>query len=472
MKRRRFGVSLDALTNHTADSFGDYFIMDPDETTTLDYVTQVTVNYTGSYGNVTSIPDNHSNTSPSEQLLFDFNAEIFHRRLPNTILISVMMNLGVIGNFIVLYVYFTRLNRKNVERYFVPFLAVVDFAACVIGPTFSLLENVYAVIFPSNLLCKTMWYTTSLSSGLSISVLSIIAINRYLKLCRPHGRQLTVYHKRMFMAAMFTIVTLILIPMVFFVELQYIDLVYKNEHVIGITCAPHNPRQTLGETIYFGCMFGVISIIIIITAGLYTAVGKVVFERLRKTRKGSVPSSIQPSPRFVRNNKVGNDRKDSVASVLSATNNVLQETRSQLDIRKKSSVNGVLNEDSSILDTRKESAMNGQALHLPRSTNGAYRQYRMNFYIMFLTIFVCNTISFVPSMIYLFLHEHDLYFFFRHDDAVLNIHLTMQRLYVTNHVLNPFIYGYFDITFRKHVIDTFRRVPPSPTAVRQVSSGT
>lgn len=143
-----------------------------------------------------------------------------------------------------------------------------------------------------------------------------------------------------------------------------------------------------------------------------------------------------PSPRFVRNNKVGNDRKDSVASVLSATNNVLQESKSQLDIRKKSSVNGVLNEDSSILDTRKESAMNGQALHLPRSTNGAYRQYRMNFYIMFLTIFVCNTISFVPSMIYLFLHEHDLYFFFRHDDAVLNIHLTMQRLYVTNHVLN------------------------------------
>lgn len=310
MKRCRFGASLDALTNHTADSFGDYFIMDPDETTTQDYVTQVTVNYTGSYENVTSIPDNHSNSSYSEQLLLDFNAEIFHRRLPNTILISVMMILGVIGNFIVLYVYFTRLNRKNVERYFVPFLAVVDFAACVIGPTFSLLENVYAVIFPSNLLCKTMWYTTSLSSGLSISVLSIIAINRYLKLCRPHGRQLTVYHKRMFMAAMFTIVTLILIPMVFFVELQYIDLVYKNDHVLGITCAPHNPRQTLGETIYFGCMFGVISIIIIITAGLYTAVGKVVFERLRKTRKGSVPSSIQPSPRFVRNNKVGNDRKD------------------------------------------------------------------------------------------------------------------------------------------------------------------
>lgn len=189
MKRCRFGVSLDALTNHTADSFGDYFIMDPDETTTLDYVTQVTVNYTGSYENVTSIPDNHSNSSYSEQLLLDFNAEIFHRRLPNTILISVMMILGVIGNFVVLYVYFTRLNRKNVERYFVPFLAVVDFAACVIGPTFSLLENVYAVIFPSNLLCKTMWYTTSLSSGLSISVLSIIAINRYLKLCRPHGRQ-------------------------------------------------------------------------------------------------------------------------------------------------------------------------------------------------------------------------------------------------------------------------------------------
>ena len=413
--------------------------------------------FTVSPGNVTSTPEIQSNSTtliPDEQLLMSLNSDVIQQRLPNTILTAIMMVLGVIGNIIVLYVFLKRLNQRNNERYFVPFLALVDFAACVIGPTFSLLENVYPVTFPSAVVCKTMWYATSLTSGLSLSLLFIIAINRYLKLCRPHGRQMTVHHKRMFMAAMFIIVTLILIPMVFFVELHYIDFLYSNRHIFGITCAPHNPRQTLGETIYFGCMFGVISIIIIITAVLYTAVGKVVFERLKKSRKGSVPNSIQPSPQLVRNQRINHNRKTSALSVITATNAVLNETNGELG-------------------KRKESETNGHVTQIPRSTQGAYKQYRMNFYIMFLTIFICNTISFVPSMIYLLLHEHDLYFWFRHDAGALNVHLTMHRLFVTNHVLNPFIYGYFDITFRRHVIETFRRKPKSPpTPSRQHSSAT
>lgn len=98
------------------------------------------------------------------------------------------MIFGVIGNFIVFYVYFIRLNCKNVEWYFVLFLVVVDFVVCVIGFIFFFLENVYVVIFFFNFFCKIMWYIMSFSSGFLIFVLFIIVINCYFKLCRFYGR--------------------------------------------------------------------------------------------------------------------------------------------------------------------------------------------------------------------------------------------------------------------------------------------
>ncbi|XP_062601419.1 neuropeptide receptor npr-1-like [Saccostrea cucullata] len=391
-----------------------------------------------------------SNSTSSETILLEFNHHILLDRLPNTIIMMLLMFFGVIGNSIVLYVYLSRLSHWNVERYFIPFLAMVDFAACVIGPTFSLLENLYSVTFPSAIVCKTMWYATCLTSGISVSILFIVAINRYLKLCRPHSRQMTIHHKRIFMAVMLSIVSLILTPMVFFVELQYINFTYKNETFIGVTCAPHNPEQTFEETIYFGCMFGIISGIIIVTAILYVAVGKVVFKRLRKTRKGSVP----PSPRLV-HHQINLDRSNSVFSVLAAVTSI-----------KKDNSNDVSNVSNSGRDLESTS----RSVDLLRSNQGTYRQYRLNFYIMFLTIFICNTVSFVPSMVYLFLNESDVEFWFTHDLLVLNIHLTVHRMFVINHVLNPFIYGYFDLTFRKHVIATFRKLARRPLPDRQLST--
>ncbi|XP_048770180.1 neuropeptide FF receptor 2-like [Ostrea edulis] len=368
----------------------------------------------------TVIPEHHSNETHDDDHISEFSAEMFQHRLPNTVIMALMMFFGIIGNSVVLYVYFTKLSHVNMERYFIPFLAIVDLVACLIGPSFALMENVYSVTFPSAVLCKTLWYVTSLTSGISVSLLFIIAAHRHRKLCCPHKKQMTVHHKRMFMAIMFITVAVTLTPMIFFVDLQHLKFEHDNYHVEGITCAPHNPEQSLEERIYFGIMFGMISLIIIATGILYVSIGKVVFERLQKTRKSSIPAS----PKLV----------------ITLTDTTIKETSRETEPSKNS----------------EESSTQNPGGH--RSNPRTYRKYRLNFYIMFFTIFICNTVSFVPSMVYLLLHENDIEFFFSHDTALVNVHLSLHRLYVTNHVLNPFIYGYFDLTFRKNVIETFRNL--------------
>lgn len=73
------------------------------------------MNYIGFYENIIFILDNYLNLSYSEYFLLDFNVEIFYWCFLNIIFILVMMIFGVIGNFVVFYVYFIRLNCKNVE---------------------------------------------------------------------------------------------------------------------------------------------------------------------------------------------------------------------------------------------------------------------------------------------------------------------------------------------------------------------
>lgn len=110
----------------------------------------------------------------------------FNPRLPNGILVAILMCIGFVGNSLVLYIYHFKMPR-TVFSTFVTVLALLDLCTTVCSMPLDVVMK--TIIIDShqtlNILCKIAHcevYGTSLASG---SVLLLIAVTRYRKVCHP-----------------------------------------------------------------------------------------------------------------------------------------------------------------------------------------------------------------------------------------------------------------------------------------------
>ena len=109
--------------------------------------------------------------------------------LPVTILIGVENFVGLIGNSLILLVYSRRYEKSNF-RCFVLFMAFIDLTSCltcVPGEIFSQL-NWYK--YEHSWICKLKSYFNVLGAWGSASILSLLAFDRYRKLCHPFASQM------------------------------------------------------------------------------------------------------------------------------------------------------------------------------------------------------------------------------------------------------------------------------------------
>jgi hypothetical protein len=90
-----------------------------------------------------------------------------------------------------------------------------------------------------------------------------------------------------------------------------------------------------------------------------------------------------------------------------------------------------------------------------KSKNVIRRRVRRNFTSMFITIVVCYVISYLPTFALKHLEtKNPLKFWLGLDDVSLNILMISGNSHIINPMLNPYIYGYFDLTFRRQFIQS------------------
>ncbi|XP_053407720.1 uncharacterized protein LOC128559595 [Mercenaria mercenaria] len=109
--------------------------------------------------------------------------------LPVTVLISIEAFIGFFGNIIILLVYYSRYRRINF-RYFVLALAIVDITSCCTtlpGEVFSQL-NWYD--YQHAWICKVKSFFNIYTALGSASILLLLAIDRYRKICHPFDWQI------------------------------------------------------------------------------------------------------------------------------------------------------------------------------------------------------------------------------------------------------------------------------------------
>lgn len=120
---------------------------------------------------------------------YEVNHEMTLTALPVIIFIGIISVLGVIGNVVVIYVYYRKYPTCNF-RHFVLILAVIDLTSCAVLMPFEMVTLVKWFIFPNAALCKCKSFLNVYTVTSSAATLLLIAIDRYRKVCRPHSKQI------------------------------------------------------------------------------------------------------------------------------------------------------------------------------------------------------------------------------------------------------------------------------------------
>ncbi|KAL3880556.1 hypothetical protein ACJMK2_032787 [Sinanodonta woodiana] len=122
--------------------------------------------------------------------------EYFKVIIPVLVLSVFTMTVGTLGNCLVLYIFKFKYRQSN-HRYFIICLAACDLTGSLIGIPF-LIAEMTLTYFYGTTVCKISRYLSHFLGFCSACIIMIIAIERYLKICKANGKQMSSNMARRF----------------------------------------------------------------------------------------------------------------------------------------------------------------------------------------------------------------------------------------------------------------------------------
>lgn len=319
--------------------------------------------------------------------------------LPNSIITIFITILGLVGNIVILIVYAVGLKDTAGERFFIPVLAVVDTFGCVTSTTYYLLDNYFLFVFPSDPTCRLLSFLMCFTSGFSGHTLLMIALQRYLLICRPLGRQLTTSVRRFSVLVLFVVTFVYSLPLFLTSGIRISTKVFLNQNVTARTCvlSVNGGNESM---VYFLLLLVIIIINISIIAAFYIPVTKTIYHHM----------------------KMRNRRRSTVYNARIYVSEVPQ-----------------------ITDSTLANSTSGENFQSATSTPESASQTKIRINVMFLVIITVYFFSYLPSFAILLVTYIVRNFDYLQLSALgINVWIFSARLIYLNHIVNPFIYGYFD----------------------------
>lgn len=127
------------------------------------------------------------------------NDDMATQLIPAMVFIAFLMVVGLAGNVVVCFVFFFRL-RMSTQHVLIMSLAVFDLLSCSIAMPTEIVDMRYFLMFENEFACRLLRFINFFSAFASIMTLVVIAVDRYLKVCRPLGPRLSLRHTKMALA--------------------------------------------------------------------------------------------------------------------------------------------------------------------------------------------------------------------------------------------------------------------------------
>ncbi|XP_062577680.1 orexin receptor type 2-like [Saccostrea cucullata] len=322
--------------------------------------------------------------------------------LPSTVIQIIAAIFGVFGNVLVLLMYTKYIEDKTGCRYFIPILAVVDLLGSLSNVIEFYLDNTMRYIYPGAFLCKTMPFLIIFTGGFSAFLILAIALQRYLVICRPFGKQMTPKMCRIAILLILLICIGYASPILKF---KGISQKLKTLNVTGNVSFCHIDDGTNNSSAiitYHGTLLFLSLTNIVITSILYLPVIRTIYKILSPTRQK------QPN----------RDPKENINLA------VITLTKPQ------------------------QQRVNDDTIYIPSTERSPEQTARRNISVMYLVIIVVYVVSYVTSLvthIYQFAKTEEIKGYLR------NIYVLCYRFNHLNHIANPYIYWFYDIQFRKEL---------------------
>ncbi|KAK3086817.1 hypothetical protein FSP39_023953 [Pinctada imbricata] len=369
-----------------------------------------------------------ANVSEGERIE-NWNRELLYDLIPNDIVLAVYILLGIFGNGIVIYVYKKGFSRMNVERYFIPILAVADCYASTMCASFSMALNMMQATFYNNTLCKVWWFFAAFPTFLSPLLLLVIAVQRYLKVVRPFGRQMDKKLNRiaLFLTIILSLLCALPTPLLY----GSVPFPHAQENIVGRRCS-----KIKGGNRYFSIFYGSMLALIAITAVtalivLYLKIGWAIYKHTKKEYTIS---------------RTGLDcQKSKVKThgiIESISENKTEEMISS-DTKTKDST------EKTIKPAVKEYCENGElTCYSGEARERRNRKIIHKFTLMFMLITTIFLICYIPKAVIMLFEALNREFWESFDDSDRSGMLFIYRLFIVNNIVNPFVYAFLDSKFK------------------------
>lgn len=362
--------------------------------------------------------------------LADWNKELRDILLPVTICESLYFLIGVLGNSTVLYIYLLKFKTFCDDRFFIPVLAVIDLIASVVTSSFSISINVLPVMYSSDIACKLLWYTGMTIIGASALTLMVIAINRYLKICKPFAKQIRRKVKKWLVVVIVIVPSLVSSPCFLFYGTVQIES--KAYQVTGYRCSSLTAGVPKVALAFKSILFLIVLAIIIIVSVLYILIAKEIFKRSRIRKQMSL-SKVQLT-------LVKSEECKSVFYDIDETEDIDSNSMEQSkDVKR---------------DTDSEYKRAPNYSTLPSKSDSESRHCRVSGFqitIIFMIISAVFAVSFMPKLILMVVESIDVEFWTGLTPSQLAGFEFLYTLIIINNIINPFIYGLFDQKFRSEL---------------------
>jgi hypothetical protein len=393
--------------------------------------------------NFREMDNNDSNLNTSRDLQI-WNAYMSSVHLPTTVLVTICFSVGLIANSTVLLVFIVRLRNSRDDRYFIPYLSTVDLLGLCLNVIGTWMEYFHTVqeSSDSRSVCKLMWYFCSAIGCFSAFILIGIAIQRYLKICRPYKNEMTLKYRRIYL-----IVALLVSVGIAFPFIPFYDLVptYNSKfNATGYVCKQDQRNWPNNEPVVYSItisslIFLNISCLVI----LYSLIGRTIYQQTSQKKKR----------RSSARRRVGLLAKET--NMDSEYPTIGKDHFHDDDVSENCEWPKRLDEFSSAADTRISPDQKAKTKSLKQYYQTLNKKVD-RFTCMFLAITVVAMVSYIPKAAILIVESLDDAFWDDLTDIERSFALLIYRFHVLHHASNAFIYGYFDTTFRSEIRNAIR----------------
>lgn len=379
----------------------------------------------------------------------DLNSAIAANYRINSIIVSILLSIGVIGNSIVILTYHFRMKNKRDDRYFIPCLAITNMLACVSASVLFVTLNAIPVMFTSSVMCKSLNFVTRVTCVESLTILLIISIQRYKKICTRGKSRMSLFWKRMAIVISMICSTVLSIPSLVFIGVNETKRnIYNNVTEFRCEHVTRNVHEKYGLNIYLGFIGLFFLGIVISTAVIYTLIGRRIYTKIQPPQTKSMLSASQDALNY--NSLLKYSKSDT--NLQGRLQSRSMEESEEMVLKRFTETN--------VQRSKSEAGKRKYTVSEVKKARAGLGLFVFRYYYMFVSISLVTSISFISPILILILEAAGIVTINELQPGFgFNIVLLLRRSYLFSYTINPFMFGLFDTTFRKALVEVFQQLP-------------